>query len=121
MTKITVTATGKVKDTGDELERSVEYDFGDNLDEMVDKFGEDVVFSNAKGAMVISLQSIMRTSISKNESAADCAKKAAEWKPKTAAPKKSKVERGLELTAGMSKDDLEAFLKSAQKQLGKAA
>ena len=45
----------------DGKEASVYYDFGDSIDEMVELFGDDVVFSNARQKMKIGLQAAMRS------------------------------------------------------------
>lgn len=45
----------------DGKEASVYYDFGDGIDEMVELFGDDVVFSNARQKMKIGLQAAMRS------------------------------------------------------------
>ena len=52
----------------DGKEARVFYDFGDNLSEMAEMFGEDAVFSNARGKMVISLQAAMRGRLKANQS-----------------------------------------------------
>ena len=44
----------------DGKEASVYYDFGDDLVEMTEMFGEEVVFSNARSKMKIGLQAGMR-------------------------------------------------------------
>ena len=55
-----------VKDATDDqgnqvyAEAAGQYDFGENLDNAVDKFGADVVFSNFVSAAKVKLQSIMR-------------------------------------------------------------
>lgn len=59
----------KISTNAPKVERSleVEYDFGDNLQEAIALFGEEVVFTNAKQNMVISLQSVVRSSLEKKE------------------------------------------------------
>lgn len=44
----------------DDLEATIGFDFGVDLDEMVEKFGAAVVFSNSRSNMKIGLQSAMR-------------------------------------------------------------
>lgn len=69
----------KAKSEGQE-EVSVSYDFGKDLDDMVDKFGKDIVFTNARAQMKIKLQANMRTWMSA-EPPRDVAAMAAMWKP----------------------------------------
>lgn len=40
---------------------TVEYDYGDNLQEAVEKFGEDIVYQCYKASLVIDLQGFMRS------------------------------------------------------------
>lgn len=51
--------TGKTSDGS--FEKTEEYDFGDDLDQMVALFGKDTVYTNAKQSMVIRAQSILRS------------------------------------------------------------
>ena len=55
--------------TSDSDSVEVEYDFGDNLQDAVEKFGEDVVFSRYKASAVIDLQSFIRGKIRQQMSA----------------------------------------------------
>lgn len=60
---------------------TVSYDFGSSIQEMIEKFGEQVVMTNAVQAMKISLQARIRAAFDKGLDdqtiAADCAS----WKP----------------------------------------
>ncbi len=49
------------------LEATGMYDFGDNLEECVSIFGEEVVFTNARANMKITLQAGMRRCLEKNK------------------------------------------------------
>jgi len=51
----------------DGKEANVYYDFGDNLDEMIALFGDDVVFSNARSKMKIGLQANLRAYLKANQ------------------------------------------------------
>lgn len=61
-----------------ERSAAITYDFGKDLDEMVDKFGTEVVFTNARANMKISLQGIMRRRVEAGESCDDLT---VTWKP----------------------------------------
>ena len=71
----------KLKD-GDRVV-SVTYDFGQNLKEMTEKFGEQIVFTNAKGNMIITAQSRIRAAIKANKSDAEIQAIIDGWKPGT--------------------------------------
>lgn len=64
---------------------TVNYDFGDNLQDAVAKFGEDVVFSNMQQSMKISLQALIRRGFDKGVTDEEIATQAAGWKPGVAA------------------------------------
>lgn len=62
-------------------EVTINFDFGSNLDEMVEKFGSDVVFTNARANMKITLQGVIRRYIAAGKSADEIASVCADWKP----------------------------------------
>ncbi len=107
----------------------VEYDFGDNLDEMVSRFGADVVFNRAQAAMVIDLQARIRTWMSpsvnkKGEtirealSDEEIAEEVAKWNPGVKKiARLSPKDKLKKLLAGMSEEDKAALLASAAAEL----
>lgn len=62
----------------DDLEATITYDFGKDLDDMVEKFGGEVVFTNARANMKIGLQSAMRRYLVAGK---DCSELVTAWKP----------------------------------------
>lgn len=69
------------KKQGFETEVTVTYDFGKNLAEMAEKFGDDVTFTNARANMKIMLQSVLRRLIESGKNQEEIAATAANWKP----------------------------------------
>ena len=61
-----------------DTEASINYDFGENLEEMVEKFTDSVVFTNARANMKIVLQAAMRRRIEAGQPVDDLA---TTWKP----------------------------------------
>ena len=57
------------------------YDFGKDLNEMVEKFTDDVVFTNARASFKITAQSAMRRYLSSGLGQEEVAGKMAAWKP----------------------------------------
>lgn len=57
---------------------TLEYDFGENLAEMCEKFGDETVFTNARANMKVGLQGAMRRYIEKGM---DVTSLATAWKP----------------------------------------
>lgn len=72
--------------TGRELE--VDFDFGNTLQEAIDLFGEEVVYSNYKKSAVIALQALVRRNLDKDGEKAvseeDIIKAVEAWKPSVA-------------------------------------
>jgi len=56
-------------------------DFGEKLADMVAKFGEDVVFTNARGSFVITAQAAIRRYIEAGKSQEEISSLMASWKP----------------------------------------
>lgn len=59
----------------------VQYDFGTDLDEAVEKFGAEVVFSRYKSAAVIDLQAYMRGLIRQEKNPDEIEEAAEAWAP----------------------------------------
>ena len=68
---------------------TVSYDFGNNLQDAVARFGEDVVFSNMQQSMKISLQALIRRGFDKGVTDEEITAQAAAWKPGVAAQRQS--------------------------------
>ena len=62
-------------------EVTIQFDFGKNLAEMTEKFGEDVVFTNARSNMKITLQGVIRRYMAAGKTADEIAGIVADWKP----------------------------------------
>ena len=57
-------STGKIKGTdGKPVSISIEYDFGDDLDDAIEKYGETVVFDLYKAAGSIRVQNVARSAL----------------------------------------------------------
>ena len=73
--------------TKDKQVAKIYYNFGADLEAMIELFGEEVVFNYAKGQMVIRLQAAMRSRMSADGNIAGLE---AEFKPGIALPKTPK-------------------------------
>jgi len=102
----------KVKATAPKVSKSceVEYDFGSNTQEMVERFGEEVVFNMALDTAVIRLQAILRSALEKG---LDPQKTADGWKPgvKRVAAAKDPIAAIKAAFATMTPDQKKEFLK----------
>ena len=79
MSEIQIAATKNVN--GEDRSAAITYDFGDSVDEMVQKFGEEVVKSNAIRNFKITAQAAIRRMLEKGESQDAIAEKMSNWKP----------------------------------------
>ena len=96
--------SAKLKD-GDPVE--TKYDYGDNLKEAVDKFGEEAVYNRFRAAIVIDLQGYIRSMLRKEppSSEAEIVTAVAEWQPGVKAKGRTPAERIQELMARLSDDE----------------
>ncbi len=96
------------------------YDMPDDVAGMIEKFGEEVVFSHVKRSMVIALQSFMRSKLDAGAPAEDIQAAVTEWKPGTKRAAKSPIERAREEIAKMSPADRAALAKEMRKAASQA-
>jgi len=74
-----IKATKKID--GVEKSAAIAYDFGNTLGESVEKFGEDVVFTNFKRTAVITAQAAIRRMLEGGKSEEEIAAAMGNWKP----------------------------------------
>lgn len=89
----------------------VDYDFGDNIQSMVQKFGEDIVFQHARGSLVVALQGWLRSLQSRGKSDAEIQKEVKGWKPGQRRQGKTAKEKALESLSKLSPEERAALLK----------
>lgn len=91
-------------------EATVTKDFGSNLAEMTELFGEDIVFRQARANMVIGLQGIIRTRLKQDDyRKAKFQEIADEWTPSTR-QKKSAIEKATPIIESMSEAEREQLI-----------
>lgn len=113
MTAVTVSA--KVGNEENAASASVTYDFGDNLDEAVSKFGADVVYARFRSASTVDLQALIRRHLDSEtpKTQAEIQELANQWKPGVQTKKrKSTQERIQDLFTEMSESDKQAVLEA---------
>lgn len=114
------TAKVKVKDAeGKEVNISTEfeYDFGTDLKDATQKFGESVVFSLFKAKAVIQVQDLARNALVAGKTPAEAAKLASAHKlGESTAIAKDPVAVGLKALEGMSKEERNAFIALLQQK-----
>ena len=70
MSKV-VTSAGKASDS---RKLEVEFDFGENLTDAIERFGEDVVFANYKRQASVGLQALIRSHLKQTTEVGEFAK-----------------------------------------------
>ena len=76
---IEISAKKKINDV--DKVATITYDFGENLNDMTSKFGEEVVFTNARGSFKITAQAAMRRYLAAGLDEGAIQEKMAMWKP----------------------------------------
>jgi hypothetical protein len=110
----------KVSASNDETARSIEvpYDFGDNLDQACELFNDNIVFEGFVSDATVGLQGFVRRLLKlegdKIVSDEDILLKASEWRP-GAKPKKSALDKAMELLGKLSAEEKAAVLASIGK------
>lgn len=92
-----------------------DYDFGENLEAMRQKFGDEIVYSNARQQMKIGIQALMRRKIEKGENEAAIKQAVAEYVPGMAGERQDPVEKFKSRWASLPDGEREAILKELQK------
>ena len=103
--------SAKLSGETDEQAVSVNFDFGDNLQDAVQKFGEEAVFNAFRQQSRVNLQSLIRRHKQNGDDAKTIQKAADEWKPGQVKPKRSKAERLQEDISNLSEEEKNEILK----------
>lgn len=101
----------------DGKEARVFYDYGDSLADMTELFGEAVVFSNARGKMIIGLQAAMRSRLKAGQ---DIGKLIESYKPGVAMEKiPTDMNKATEdYFSGLSEEEQDAMITRLMAQKG---
>lgn len=111
MTAETVTAEVKEGPNNVSAQVSINYDFGDTPEETNAIFGDDIVYSYAKRALVIAVQGHLRGLLRSGKSADEIAELGPEWRPGAPRPKQSPEDKMRAQWALMTADDRAALLR----------
>ena len=97
---------------------TVQYDFGDTVEESVNLFGADVVHSRFLSAAVVDLQALIRRGIKAGKSDEEIAQMVAAWKPgvKTVT-RKAPTEKIKDIFAGLSPEQKKEMLKQLREEM----
>lgn len=94
---------------------TVEYNVPETLPELAKVFGDDVVASAARGAIIISLQAFIRRHIEKGTKSEEIQKEVNSWKPDVrTVVKQSAFEKATSALDKLSPDERKALLAKLQ-------
>jgi hypothetical protein len=112
MTAITISA----KRSTDAASTEVTYDLGDNLTEMVAKFGEAIVYAKARQSIIVDAQVVIRHELTETAKHPALDQGALQdfmntWKPEGRKPKATAAEKAQASIAQMTPEERKALLK----------
>lgn len=90
---------------------TLEYDFGDTLQDMVNNFGEQMVYDRALRSFKISFQSWVTAQLEAGKTEDQIKAEAAQWKPGQRKAAKSPQEKLQEMLEKLSPQERQAFFK----------
>jgi len=110
--------SAKQKD-GNEI--SVDFDFGNNLDEVVEKFGGDATFKAAIANLKVQVRGWLVAQHAAGQSPESIQASAAGWKPNQRKARATKLDKLRNFIASLPVDEQAAFLKEQMKRVAAAA
>ena len=111
------------KDTKKDVEVSVDFDFGDNLEEVVSKFGDKAAFKSAVAGLKVQFRGWLLAQFVGGKSAETIQSElnANGWTPSERKARATKLDKLRNFMNSMPPEELVAFLKEQQKRLAAAA
>jgi hypothetical protein len=100
---------------------SADFDFGSDLDSMVEIFGENIVYKQALGALTVAAQGGLRSQFKQGKTPQQITEWAKTWKPGERKAGKSPREKLMEQLASMSAEERAALLREAASTKAPAA
>lgn len=120
MQTITITKTVKGENGSGDVTRSAETKIGENIEELAEQFGEDVVYSHARRSIVVAMQTYIGKQIADGVDEDVIGNSLKGWKPKLKGVAKGPVEKAEEEFKKMSAEDKKRFLKMARELAAQA-
>lgn len=99
----------------------VRFDFGDNLQDAVAKFGDEIAWNHLRGSMRVALQGYIRSQMDQGKTPAEIQTLVDSWKPgqrRTSVPKAEKLRKQLDQ---LSPEERAELLKAYKAQAKAAA
>jgi hypothetical protein len=99
-------------------EVTVDFELDDNIQDAINRYGEDVVMSRYRASLIIDLQSFLRTQMKKESWTPDGIQQAVKnWVPGVKARGRSPAERAAELFSKLSEEEKAQLLEELRSQL----
>lgn len=104
-------------------EHSIEfdYDFGDSLEQAVERFGAEIVWAHTLRSLTIAVQGAARGMMKSGKSKDEILDAMSKWKPGTPREVKSNEEKMRDLVAKMTPEQLEALQEQLRAAKGEVA
>lgn len=116
MQEIEVGAEVTAKNGQEAKATTVKFAIAENLTELSEQFGEEVVFSHAKRSVVIAMQTTIRTMLEGGKSQDEIQAAITDWKPGLKKPAKSPMEKVRDEIARMSPEDKKRIMKELRER-----
>lgn len=116
MQEIQVGAEVSAKNGQEAKSANATFQIAENLNELSQQFGDEVVFSHAKRSIIIALQTTMRAAIEANKSDEELQAIVNEWKPGLKKPAKSPLDKVRDEIGRMSPEDKKRILKELRER-----
>jgi hypothetical protein len=116
-----ITAEMTAKNGNEARSATVTVNVPENLEELGQHFGQDVVYSHAKRSIVIAMQTSIRGMLEAGKSDAEIQQAMVEWKPGVKRPAKSPMDRVREEISRMSPEDKKRILKELREKASNEA
>lgn len=113
-----IEVSAKRTDGDDQAERTVTVDFPENVQEMVEAWGESVTYKQASAAATVTLQGAMRSWIKSGKTDDEIQAKAEEWKPGERQKGKTPQEKLRELYASLPEEERQKLLEDLMSTSG---
>lgn len=114
MQTITLTTEVEAKNGQAGGKVSPEVKIGSTTDELVEQFGEEVVYNYAKRAVVVAMQTYIRKQVADGKEEEEIADSLKGWKPVLKGRAKDPVDKAASEFRKMSPEDRKRFLKVAR-------
>lgn len=114
MQTITINATVKGENGKGDITKGAPIKMGDNVEELVELFGEDVIYNHARRSIQVAAQTYIKKHITDEEDDDTIASCLKDWKPTVRRASKDPVAKAEEEFRKMSPEDKKKFLKLAR-------